>query len=93
MPIRSRWPAVLVAVSGLGVCIVALVGFVRRIVTNNLEWTAEHLAREHYLAVGRSYGEGFMIGFFVCFFLIMAAIALSPSLRRARAGAPIRRQG
>jgi hypothetical protein len=93
MPIRSRWPAVLVAVSGLGVCVVALGGFIGRIVTNNLPWAAESFAREHYLAVGRSYSEGFMIGFFFCFFLMMAAVALRPAGRRAAAGPSLERRG
>ena len=86
---RSRWLAVMVAVTGIGVCLVALIGFVLMILQNNLPWSPEQSIREHYTAVGESYSQGFAVGFFLCFFMIMVAVSLDSwfeSRRRRRSG-------
>jgi len=73
----NRWIAILVAVAGMGVCIVALVGFVLTVLQNNLPWHQSSTIREHYQAVGDSYSQGFTVGFFLCFFMTMIAVTLS----------------
>ena len=73
----NRWIAILVAVAGMGVCLVALVGFVLTVLQNNLPWHQSSTIREHYQAVGDSYSQGFTVGFFLCFFMTMIAVVLS----------------
>jgi uncharacterized membrane protein YbhN (UPF0104 family) len=73
---KPRWLALAVALVGIAVCVAALVGFLATILTNNLPWHAGQSVREHYLTVGEFYGQGFMIGFFLCFFLTMVAVTI-----------------
>lgn len=61
----------------MGVCAVALMGFVAMVATNNLPWHPDWTIQDHYLEIGRSYSQGFIIGFFLCFFLIMGAVSVS----------------
>jgi len=76
-----------VAIAGIGVCVVSLVGFVVQIVTNTLPWSASHGVREYYQAIGQSYSQGFLIGFFLCFFLVMVAV-ITDRWWRGRKAAP-----
>jgi len=73
----NRWLAILVAVAGMGVCLVALVGFVLTVLSNNLPWHQARTVREYYQAVGESYSQGFTVGFFLCFFMTMIAVTIS----------------
>ena len=79
MRVRSRWIGVSVAITGVGVCIVALVGFLVAIVKNNLPWDPGQSIREFYLRVGESYAQGFTVGFFLCFFLTLVVVAGWPT--------------
>ena len=74
---RVGWISLVIAALGLGACLMALVGFFRTILTNDLPFHPELTAREHYLAVGRAYSSGFLTGFFLCFFLVVAVLAVS----------------
>ena len=65
---RDRWIAGALALVGLSVCLVGLVGFVWTISSNNLPWHPGLSARDYYLEVGRFYSLGFATGFFLCFF-------------------------
>jgi len=60
----------------MGVCLVGLFGFVAMVATNNLPWHPDWTAQDHYLEIGRSYSQGFIVGFFLCFFLIMGAVSV-----------------
>lgn len=71
----NGWIAILLAVIGAGICLIALVGFLATVNQNNLSWRAEQSIREHYLAVGDSYSQGFTVGFFLCFFLTLIAVS------------------
>jgi hypothetical protein len=88
---RHRYyiPAMLIAGAGMGVCLVSLVGFVAMVATNNLPWHPDWTVQDHYLEIGRSYSQGFVIGFFLCFFLIMGAVSLAAwyENRRTSSGA------
>jgi ABC-type Fe3+ transport system permease subunit len=77
MRTENRWIAILVAVAGMGVCLVALVGFVLTVLQNNLPWHQSQSIREHYQAIGDSYSQGFTVGFFLCFFMTMIAVTIS----------------
>lgn len=85
---RHSWISLLVAVPGVMVCVVALVGFFRRVVSNSLPFHAKLTASEYYQAVGQAYGRGFVVGFFLCFFLmlgVLAAFAIAERRRKPRA--------
>ena len=78
----NRWAAVLLAFAGAAVCLVALFGFLSTVSQNNLAWQGEQSVREHYLAVGDSYSQGFTVGFFLCFFLTLIAVSARSLLHR-----------
>jgi hypothetical protein len=48
--------------------------------TNNLGWAPNQSAQEYYLEVGSAFGDGFIMGFFLCFFLVLGAITLGTLL-------------
>ena len=76
--------AILLAIAGAGVCIVAVVGFILTIVQNDLPWHPGQGIREHYVAVGESYSKGFTVGFFLCFSLTVLAISAAALIDRRR---------
>jgi ABC-type Fe3+ transport system permease subunit len=86
----NRWFAILLAVAGAGLCMVALVGFVVTIVQNNLPWSPDQSVRDHYLAVGQSYSQGFTVGFFLCFFLILIAVSVAAMVQHRRETSAVR---
>jgi hypothetical protein len=65
------------ALAGVGVCAGAVVHFLLLIYNNGLGWSEDWKARDHYLAVGNSYTEGFVVGFFFCFSLAIFAAVLT----------------
>jgi hypothetical protein len=69
------------AVGGIGVCLLSLGTFFMTIHQNTLPWYKGLSAREHYLAVGQSYSQGFAIGFFLCFFLALIAVVIGSWIR------------
>jgi hypothetical protein len=86
----NGWIAILLSVVGAAVCLVALVGFLSTVNQNNLSWRADQSIRDHYLAVGDSYSQGFTVGFFLCFFLILIAVSVRSLLdQRSSAGKPV----
>ena len=74
---KSRVLTLIVAIAGAGLCLLSLVTFVVTILNNTIPWHPNQSIREHYLAVGRSYGDGFLVGFFLCFFLVMIAVGVT----------------
>lgn len=88
---RHGWIGIVVASIGIATCVLAIVGFFRKIVSNGLPFHAAQSPREHYLAVGRAYSNGFLAGFFLCFFLVLAALAGSTVLSHYRARSARRR--
>ena len=81
---RDSWISILVAVPGLVACLVAVLAFFWRMLTNGLPFHPMLSAREHYQAVGRAYSGGFLTGFFLCFFLVLAVVAVSVILTQRR---------
>jgi len=81
---RDRWILILVGVPGVAGCVLAVVRFFRRVLTNGLPFHPKLSAREHYQAVGDAYSSGFLAGFFLCFFLVLVILAVSAILTRRR---------
>jgi len=73
----NRWLAIVVAASGASVCVAAIVAFVVAIVVNALPWYPDLTIREYYQAAGAFYSQGFTVGFFLCFFLILVAVTVA----------------
>lgn len=66
-------------------CSVLMLRFMRTIIDNRLPWEGTtQFTREHYLAVGRSYSQGFTVGFFLCFSLILIAFVIGTWYERRR---------
>jgi uncharacterized membrane protein YecN with MAPEG domain len=84
VPPRYVVPALVLAASGAGACVVALCGFVLTVATNRLPWHPGLSVQEHYQEMGRSYSQGFAVGFFLCFFLTLAGIIVSSWWERRR---------
>jgi hypothetical protein len=89
---RHSWISVLIAIPGVAACVLALVGFLRKIVTNGLAFRKGLTASEHYRAVGEAYGDGFLTGFFLCFFLVLAVVALGAMMARRQRPHLVRRK-
>lgn len=79
----DRWMMVAIAVGGTGTCVAAVIHFLFVISTNRLAWEPD--IREHYLAVGHSYTQGFVVGFFLCLSLAIAAVSLASWRERRKA--------
>lgn len=74
---RNRMTLGVLAVVGLLLCLATVAGFVWTVATNNLPFSAERSIRDFYLEVGRGYSQGFLAGFFTCFFLSLLVLAVS----------------
>ena len=83
---QKPWIGVLFASAGLVTCVLAILRFFRKIAGN--EFPVQDV-RDHYLAVGRAYSDGFFVGFFLCFFLVLAAIGVAALLANRRRRAPV----
>ena len=75
---RQRWTLGIIAATGATVTATLILTFVLGIVQNSLPFGADWTVREHYLAIGDSFSQGFMAGFFLCFFLSLVALAVGP---------------
>lgn len=69
--------AILIAVPGAVGSLLALGAFIMRVVNNRLELPLVPTIPAFYNAVGDAYGEGFIAGFSLSFFLTLLAIAVS----------------
>ena len=70
---KDRWGVLAAASGGAFVCVAFVVLFFMTIINNHLPWEHAPTAPEHYLAVGKSYSQGFTIGFFLAFSLALVA--------------------
>lgn len=87
-----RMFAILVSLTGLGVCLWAVTGFFGTMSANALPWNDQPFRSEHYIAVGSAYSRAFVVGFFSCLFLVIGLSALRPhrSRKEDRKDAPFR---
>jgi len=83
----QRWIALGIALPGIFACILTVIGFFGRFRANELAY-GRPFFQEHYLALGHAYSQAFAAGFFLCFFLTLAGLALAARfdtrLRRRR---------
>lgn len=84
---RNHWIAFVVAAAGASLCLTLLFGFLATMRDNNLPWRTGETPRDFYLAIGETYTQGFTVGFFLCFFLIMIAVCVGGWLERRRQAA------
>jgi hypothetical protein len=76
MTSRQRTLAILIGVLGaIGSCF-ALVSFLLKIRHNQLDIPHAPTAQSFYQSVGVAYGDGFVAGFSLCFFLTLLAVAI-----------------
>jgi hypothetical protein len=86
---KDRWIVMTFATVGAIVCLGFVVLFFMTIINNHLPWEHAPTAPAHYLAVGKSYSQGFTIGFFLAFSLALVAIsfaAWADDRKKARGG-------
>jgi hypothetical protein len=72
---RQRMMTVLIGVAGAVASVLALVGFLLKMMRNGLEPVAP-TTQAFYQSVGAAYGDGFVAGFALCFFLTLLAVAV-----------------
>src|SRR5262245_62115137 len=69
--------SLVLGLAGAGICVAGLVRFLLVILFNKLPWSSEQPLRHYYQEVGRSYTQGFLVGFFLCFSLALASVGVS----------------
>jgi hypothetical protein len=87
---RYEFLAFAAGTAGVALCLSAVGGFVLMIATNKLPWYPGMTVQDHYLEIGRSYSQGFLAGFFLCFFLTVAAVGLLRWIAGGKRGDGIR---
>jgi hypothetical protein len=87
---RQRIVSILIGLAGAVASVLALVGFLLKMMRNGLVLPASPTAQAFYQTVGSAYGDGFVAGFALCFFLTLLAVALGTwfESRGKRASAP-----
>jgi len=73
---RQRVMALLIGVAGAIASVLALVGFLLKVMRNGLEPPAAPTLQAFYRSVGTAYSDGFVAGFALCFFLTLLAVAV-----------------
>ena len=84
MKAPDRWITLLLAAAGISTCLLGVGGFVWTVFSNNLPWSPGTTARDYYLEIGKTYSQGFIMGFFLCFFLALLAVGLAAWARQHR---------
>ena len=79
--------AITVGAAGALMCIALLLRFILAYRDNDLGWKQGISPPEFYDALGRHYGQGFLAGFFLCLFLMLAGAGLQ-SYRAQRPAKP-----
>src|SRR6188474_119648 len=76
MTSRQRILSIVIGVAGLIVSVFALVGFLLKMLRNDLVLPTVATTRAYYEFVGAAYADGFVAGFALCFFLTLLAVAV-----------------
>ncbi|HEX4824388.1 MAG TPA: hypothetical protein VFV19_08750 [Candidatus Polarisedimenticolaceae bacterium] len=72
---RQRLTTIIVGFIGVVASVLALAGFLRKIMRNGLEAPDGPTIQGFYRLVGAAYSDGFVAGFALCFFLMLLAVA------------------
>ncbi len=72
---RHRRMALILAIPGIAACLFATVAFLLDYDHNRLPWDRLQSHRAQYVALGQAFTRGFVAGFFLCFFLMLVAVA------------------
>lgn len=73
---RQRMMTIFIGVAGAVASVLALVGFLLKMMRNGLEPPLAPTTQAFYQSVGTAYGDGFVAGFALCFFLTLLAVAV-----------------
>jgi hypothetical protein len=73
---RQRIVSIVIGAVGAFVSILALAGFLLKIVRNGLDVPASPSTRAYYESIGATYSDGFVAGFALCFSLTLVAVAV-----------------
>ena len=73
---RQQIVSILIGVAGAIASLLALVGFLLKMMRNGLPLPESPSARAYYQRVGSAYGDGFVAGFALCFFLTLLAVSV-----------------
>lgn len=90
MTSRQRIVSIFIGAVGSIVSVLALVGFLLKMMHNGLVLPEAPTTQAYYQSVGVAYADGFVAGFALCFFLTLLAVAVGTWFegRRARAARP-----
>ena len=90
MTSRQRLLSILIGIVGaIGSCL-ALAAFVMKMRSNGLALPAAPTSQAFYQSVGTAYSGGFAVGFSLCFFLALLAVAVGTWLENRRNAAAMR---
>jgi hypothetical protein len=81
---RQRLTTIIVGFIGVVASILALTGFLLKIMRNGLEAPDGPTIQGYYRLVGAAYSDGFVAGFALCFFLTLLAVATGTWLEARR---------
>ena len=81
----QRIAGALLGLGGIVACSLMLRSFMVRLWENRLPWGAGSTTRDHYLAVGDAYGDGFTTGFFACLSLMLLGSSIVAWIAQRRA--------
>lgn len=87
MQTRHRAVFFAIAIPGLFGSVLAVGRFLLAVRENRLAWHPAQSPREYYQALGSAFSQGFGAGFFLCFFLVLLAVAAGGRRRRSALGA------
>ena len=76
MTSRQRIISILIGVAGSVISVLALAGFLLKMLRNGLVLPEAHTTQAYYTSVGAAYADGYVAGFALCFFLTLLAVAL-----------------
>jgi hypothetical protein len=82
---RHRRMALILAVPGIAACVFAIAAFLLDFLHNRLPFDPAFSHRAQYTALGQAFSRGFVAGFFLCFFLMLVAVAAGTWFEQRRA--------
>ena len=85
---RQRIVSILIGLAGATASLLALVGFLLKMMRNGLVLPASPTAQAFYQTVGSAYADGFVAGFSLCFFLTLLAVAVGTWFESRRDSGP-----